>query len=158
VWSPNEFTVCRRETSRTRGSQPRGTNATRRTGAEDCYPKAWREAQHASVSNQQCEAALPAEKQISVQNRDQRMVSARDISLARPPVFASVAPGVWNALRATKSPVENVFACRPALYECFETRSMSNRLITSAAISGRGRTRYTLYSTGQTQQGFCRPL
>jgi hypothetical protein len=56
------------------------------------YPKAWREAQHASVSNQQCEAALPAEKQISVQNRDQRMVSARDISLARRPVFASVAP------------------------------------------------------------------
>ncbi len=56
------------------------------------YPKAWREAQHASVSNQQCEAALPAEKQISVQNRDQRMVSARDISLARRPVFDSVAP------------------------------------------------------------------
>jgi len=60
--------------------------------AKDCYPKAWREAQHASVSNLQCEAALPAEKQISVQDRDQRMVSARDISLARRPVFASVAP------------------------------------------------------------------
>jgi len=43
-------------------------------------------------ATKQCEAALPAEKQISVQNRDQRMVSARDISLARRPVFVSVAP------------------------------------------------------------------
>ncbi len=111
-----------------------------------------------SVSNQQCEAALPAEKQISVQDRDQRMVSARDTSLASRPVFASVAPESGMPFAPLKSPVENVFACRPAPYEGFETRSMSNRLITSAAISGRGRTRYTLYSTGQTQQGFCRPL
>ena len=77
---------------------------------------------------------------------------------SKSPCRIECCPGVWNALRATKSPVENVFACRPALYEGFETRSMSNPLITSAAISGRGRTRYTLYSTGQTQQGFCRPL